>query len=159
MSLVDDSFRQGVCQLDGPEVGQLDAALAVVVDLADGASGAEGSGADELLLLEGWLSGFDLWVAPVLYCGAEVVDGAVDDAVRDFLQEGGIVVLGFVDSLVEVLLGGPGEAVGATEAVGGDAEVVHEARYADGAARVSGLPYREPDGHDVSGGDVARRAR
>ena len=63
-----------------------------------------------------------------------------------------------VEPFVEILLGGPFEAVVAAEAVGGDAEVIDEAADADGAAAVEFLLYGEPDGHDVSGGKPASGA-
>ena len=136
VGLVNDALGQGVVEFDGAEVGELDAALAVVADVAYASGGSEGVGARESFLVEGGTPALGVGISPVGDGGAEVADGAFRYAVRDFCDEGELFLLTGVEFFVEVLPRWPGQSVGAAEAVGGDAEVVDETSDADGAAAV-----------------------
>ena len=82
-------------------------------------------------------AGFMVSVAPVLDGGAKVHESAFGDAVGDCGDEGVILAFAGIEGFVEVLPRGPGQAVGAAEAVCGDAEVVDEPVDANGSPAVA----------------------
>ena len=136
VDLVIDAFGKGAVEFHRAQSGQLDLAFAVVFDLGCAAGGAKGSGPCDLPLAEPGCSGLQVRVSPVGQGFAEVHEGTFGDAGCDFGRERVVLALAGIELLVDVLPGGPWEAVIAAEAVGGDGEVVAEPVYSDGAAAV-----------------------
>ena len=148
--LVWDARRQRVGEFHRAEQGQLDTTLPVVPELRHAGARAERARSGPELLSEPGRSCRMVGVAPVPERGAEVHERALLDTAGYLTDERIVLALGGVEGFVEVLPGGPGHPVGAAESVSSDAEVVDEARYADGTAAVSLLPDRETDGHRVT---------
>ena len=88
-------------------------------------------------------------VAPVPQRSAEVHERAFLDTICSLCDERVLLTLAGVERLVQVLPGGPGQAIRAAEAVSGDAEIVDETCDADGAATILFLPAgTQPSGQD-----------
>ena len=144
---VNQALGQRVPQLDGAEACEFNPALAVVLDLGDAGGGAEGAGAGKTFLVETWRAGFMVSVAPVLDGGAKVHEGAFGDSAGYCGYEGVILAFAGVEGFVKVLPRGPGQTVGAAEAVSGDAEVVDESGDSEGTVAVALLFHREVNGY------------
>ena len=102
--------------------------------------------------MEARRSGAVLRVAPVGHGRTEVAEGSLDDVLGYFGCERVVLAFACVESFAEVLPGGPFQPVGSVESVGGDAEVVHKAADADGAAAVVLLFGRGVKWDGMSGG-------
>ena len=117
----------------------------------DAGGGAEGTCACGAFLAEDGSPGLQFRIEPVAEGVSKIHEGAFGDAAGDFGYEGEVLLLASIEGLVEVLPGGPRHVIGAAEAVGGDAEVVDEPVYADGAAAVPVLVDGEGDWNRVAG--------
>ena len=96
-------------------------------------------------------------ITPVLHGSTEVHEGSFLHTGCDLCDERVVLSLTGVERLVDVLPGRPRHPVHAAEPVCRHAEIVDEARDADGPAAILFLPDSKADWHCVSGRHPAIR--
>ena len=89
-------------------------------------------------------------ITPILHRSAKVHECSFLYATGDLCDEWVVLTLGCIESFVEVLPRRPGHPVRAAEPVRCNAEVVDEARDADGAAAILFLSGGETHRHGVT---------
>ena len=139
-----NAFRQCASHPDAAQVGQPDAAVAVVFDAVHTRGSEEGAGAGALLLVETRLAGLDLPVSPAGVGVAVVATRSLGHELAHLGCEGQgwIGVLGRLELLFQFMGREPQTGVSPSLAVGHQA-VIDEAGDADAALGVAFLPAGE----------------